>query len=90
MESSQPKSGDHSPRIHRFVASTRVAAVEERFNIRWISGIGLDARVQRRSTGWWIITLAPEPSAFCVGDTRPPILPGDTVRLIYEIEEAQR
>jgi hypothetical protein len=71
--------------IHRYVAATRISAVEERFEKRHVSGVGPDAVMDEVSTGWWIVTAAPQPYATCVGSVRPPHEVGQEVRMAVEV-----
>jgi hypothetical protein len=75
--------------ITRYVAHTRIARIEERFEKRHRpgSGTGKDAVVDSVSTGWWIVTMAPEPYAFCAGSSRPDHEVGATIRLAIEVKE---
>ena len=72
--------------ITRYVTSTRVARIEERFVKVPLSGrVGQDAQMAEISTGWWLVTESPEPYAICVGPARPPHAVGQPIRLILEI-----
>jgi hypothetical protein len=76
--------------VHRYVARTHVARVEERFEKRrrpGTTGVGLDADMIDVSTGWWIVTEAPEPYATRVGSERPIHRVGQVVRLALEFDE---
>lgn len=75
--------------ITRYVAHTRIAKIEERFEKRHRpgSGTGKDAVVDSVSTGWWMVTQAPEPYAVKVGASKPDHHVGTAIRLILEIDE---
>jgi hypothetical protein len=75
--------------ITRYVAHTKIAKVEERFEKRHRpgSGTGADAVVDSMSTGWWIVTENPEPYAVKVGSSRPNHKIGTAIRLVIEIDE---
>lgn len=71
--------------IHRYIAATQIAKIEQRYRKQYISGVGDKAVVEDISTGWWIVTAAPEPYAVCVGDEKPSFEVGQEVKLILEI-----
>lgn len=66
----------------RYVSYTTVRAVEERSCDVVLSGVGKDAVLGPRSTGWWIVTN--DLLAFCVGVARPSTKPGDAARVVLE------
>lgn len=76
--------------VHRYVARTRVARVEERFEKQrrpGAKGVGQDADMIDVSTGWWIVTEAPDPYAVRVGAVKPSHRAGQEVRLALEFDE---
>jgi hypothetical protein len=72
----------------RYIAETKVARVEERFVKQprpGTQGVGDKADMVDNSIGWWIVTQAPQPYAFCTGTEKPPHEVGDTVKIILEV-----
>ena len=73
--------------VLRYIANTTVAKVEERHERRrreGTRGVGDRADMVDHSTGWWVVTAAPWPYAFCVGPEKPKLSVGDPARLILE------
>ena len=69
----------------QYTTHTRVAKIEERFRTVYLSGIGADAEMGRKSTGWWIVSEGPSPMAMLVGDERPIFDVGSVMRVTFEV-----
>ena len=70
---------------HRYSVITQIIKIEQRYRKQYVSGVGPDVVVKDISTGWWIVTAAPEPYAVCVGDEKPEFEVGQEIKLILEI-----
>lgn len=64
----------------------RVKAVEERFEKRWLSGSGNDAKFEEASIGWWVI-FEGWPASMRFGATKPDFEVGDIIDLTAQRRE---
>ena len=80
--------GQRAVSILRYTAITTIAKVEQRWEKqrrKGTVGVGDKADMVDVSLGWWVVTVAPGPYAFCVGEEKPDIKVGDPARLILEV-----
>jgi hypothetical protein len=67
----------------RYIIRTRVQAVEERFNTRYVSGHGKDAVFESVSLGWFALFDGSQELLF-LGVDQPELKRGDAVKITIE------
>lgn len=73
------------PVVYRQTAIVKL--VEERFETKWVSGMGKDAVTKEVSDGWWITFRDSQTAVRC--ETKPDCKPGDTATCTWEFHKAE-